>query len=66
MIQKGSLIVDIFLKKPSWNEIDLTEKCWFSRKNRDRVLVHSVHSVENADILSHTFFAKISWKQWFY
>ena len=26
----------------------------------------SEHSVENAEILSHTFFAKISWKQWFY
>ena len=29
-------------------------------------IVTLYHSVEIAEILSHTFFAKISWKQWFY
>ena len=58
-------------------DVDLTKKIIIFLKNgADRVFDdfstlcvgfwNTVHSVENAEILSQTFFAKISWKQFFY
>ena len=56
------------------NTLIWRKNCWFFWKNWDPIYssfyVHCnmfpEHSVEFAEILSHTFFAKISWKQWFY
>ena len=57
-----SWIHEIFAKKKKENTTQVTQ-FFFLKKVKE---TSSKHSVEIAEILSHTVFAKISWKQWIY